>query len=268
MCHNFTSIALLISFQGIDAVAVAYVYETRVVQYSFHLTKDFQETPYADSTQDGNGKIVIPLENVNNFAGCGGKAGPSAHDSKRHTTGDGGLRVSQTHCIGETVRQTQGSCEHEALVSGHRPNLGNEPSPEAPSRHNTGEERSCGSSQRLALSNAGRVSSIEPSKRAGCGVAPTEEQNTHDTNVFGKAVENNPGAQQIKYDAVPAIELALAHESTQDLDVEPVERIVGMADVFNSGDRYQGAHEPGADGSSLRAGSIKPNDEKANRGVQ
>lgn len=215
------------------------------------LAKQFEEAPNADSTKHRDRQVVVPSEEVGNFAGRGDKSRPDAHDAEGHGAGDGCHVIRNADSLGQCPRQRQSAREHEVLVTGHGSYSWDQPPvPEVGGGHadEKGGERS---GQRFAAAQSRGISSPKTAECAGGRVAPAEEQDADDTNVLGEEVEGDPGAQEIEDDAVPARVLALPHEGAEHFDVEPVERGISMPQPVDGGDGYKTGHQVWGHGAGL-----------------
>lgn len=84
------------------------------------------------------------------------------------------------------------------------------------------QKRSQATSQALSPTHLWSVPAPPPARSAGGRVAPAEEHDGHDANVFGKEAESCPRTQKVPDDAVPAVDFGLAHEGTQTTNVETI----------------------------------------------
>lgn len=232
-----------------------------------HLAKDLEETPNTNSTKDWNGQVVVPAEDVDDFTGRGDEAGPDAHDSQGQGAGNAGL-LGEAQGLGEGAGEGEGALEEEALVAGLGPNGGGEPGVEEVGRSHADEECGGRAGEGLAAAEAGSVASPETAKGAGRRVAPAEQHDTHDGDILGEGVQDDPRTEEVEDDPVPARVLALAHQGAQDLDVEAVEGRIPVPKPVDRGDGYQGGHQPRCHGASLGAGNVEPDDEEADGDVE
>ncbi|KAI6756271.1 hypothetical protein HG530_012007 [Fusarium avenaceum] len=127
--------------------------------------------------------------------------------------------------------------EEEVLITREGTCGGNEPAVEEVRSANANKERSSRASKRLALAQTGSVSAPESAEGAGSGVAPAEQENAHDANILREAVEHDPGTQEVEDDTVPARVLALAHQRTEDSDVQAVNRRISVSEPIGCCDR-------------------------------
>ncbi|KAI6768720.1 hypothetical protein HG531_010909 [Fusarium graminearum] len=194
---------------------------------------------YANTTKDGDRKVVIPAEDVHDFAGRSHEARHNAHNAQGDCARNGGLLLRNSNSFADGLGQRENTLEHEVLVARKRAHGGHEPAVEEVRCANADEERSGRTSKRLALAKARSVSAPKSTKGTSSGVAPTEQENAHDANILGESVEHNPGTQKVEDDAIPAGVLALAHQSTEGLDVKAVERSIPVSEPVDRRDRNE-----------------------------
>lgn len=203
-----------------------------------HLAKDLEETPDTEATEDGNCEVVIQSADVSHLARRSNKAGPQAHDAQSKATRDRRLGRGQADRIGEEQGQAEGTSEHEELVAGHGTLGRHQPAPEEGRGAHADQECGQGPGKRLAGSNTGCVTAVQPSKGACRRVTPTEQQGAHDTDILGEEAQHDPGPEEVENDAIVARKLALAHQRPQYLDVEPVKGRVVVSEHVHRRDGY------------------------------
>src|SRR5207253_2035557 len=85
----------------------------------------------------------------------------------------------------------------------------------------------------------------QSSERRGCCVAPAEQQHAHDADVLGAETKDNPCAEEVRYDAIPAVDFGFTHQGAETADVEAVDGGVAVADHIGSGDGDEEGQENG-----------------------
>lgn len=166
------------------------------------------------------------------------------------------MALRQTDSVADGLGERQNAFVHEVLVANHRTDGGGEPAIEEVGCAYTDQESSSRSCQGLAAAKARSVATPESAKGASGCIAPAEKQDAHDTDILGERVEDDPGTQKVENDAVPARVFTLAHQSTENLDVEPVEGRISMSKPVNGGDGNESRHEPWRDGLRLGAADV------------
>lgn len=221
----------------------------------FSAAKDLQETPEAETAQDGDGEIIIPAPEVDNFAGGADEAGPEAHDDEGEGAGEdgggGGGDGFGRLVVGGEGRGERGKTktagEHEGSVRVVEEGLsaGGQPAPEGGGGQGADEGGGDAAGEGFAAAQAGRMAAVGATDRAGGGVAPAEQQHAHDTDVLGEELERQIRPEQVPDHAVPAVDLGLAHERPEHADVDPVQRREAVPQVVHREDRDQGREDVG-----------------------
>jgi hypothetical protein len=101
-----------------------------------------------------------------------------------------------------------------------------------------------------------------------CGVAPGQQEHAHDANIFGEEAQDNPRAEEVRDDAVPAVDFGLAHQRSQEADVQAVDLPVSVADEVGGGDGDEHGEQHGVDVVGLAAGAVEEEGDEADGDVE
>lgn len=180
------------------------------------LPENLQEAPETESTQHGDRDVVVPAEDIHEFATGSYNTGNKAHNSECQGTGDDSLRRlgSPAKEVPNTIRdKVQTASEHGGAfgVIGESSDIRDKPAPEGGGSGNTHEPGGQASGEALSLTELEGIPAVQAAKGGGGGVAPAEKEDAHDTNVLGKEAQDCVCAQQIPNHTVIARHLCLAH---------------------------------------------------------